>query len=58
MGGFIFICVNGSFVLNGIGNNMIGNDLFFVVDEFEDKMSIYVFYYLYIVVVVLVVGYL
>lgn len=56
-GGFTFICVNGSLVLNGTGNTT-GNDSSSAADEFEDKMSTYAFYYLYIAAVVLVAGYL
>lgn len=37
---------------------MTGNDSSSAADEFEDKMSTYAFYYLYIAAVVLVAGYL
>nr|XP_022339240.1 multidrug resistance protein 1-like isoform X1 [Crassostrea virginica] len=54
-GGFQFVCINGSLAINSTGNTT-GNDS--IAEDFNEKMSTYAFYYLYIAGAVLVSGYL
>jgi hypothetical protein len=50
----VFVCINGTIALNVTGNTT-GNSS--SVDDFNDKMSTYAFYYLYLSAIVLVAGY-
>ena len=49
------MCINGSLAINSTGNTT-GNDS--IAEDFNEKMSTYAFYYLYIAGAVLVSGYL
>lgn len=53
-GGMELICINGSIAVNVTGNTT-GNSS--SADDFNDKMSTYAFYYLYLSAIVLVAGY-